>query len=196
MANGLWDNVKSKFGFGESWQDEYLNEAIDADYDVPDTSHAVERLRPERAPRSSGYDSAHHVYPYESPYASGAAAGSVTKRVRRPDLERAGAAIGTRLREVRPRGGFSVPGGAVHEPAPSRLRPQDFEEAQSVADRYATGQEFVLDLTLVRPGLRQRFLDFVAGVIYASGGTIARNGDNCYLLTPPLAPRGRKGLKL
>jgi cell division inhibitor SepF len=164
---GVWDNVKGRFGFGEQWEDEYINEEIAAAEPVSTDEGVV----------------GDRFYEQGSPYASGAAPSAVTKRIRKPDLERASAASGTTLREVPSSAtpDLSAQGADANAYA---MRPTSFDEASAVADRVKLGTPVLLDLTLVSGSQQQRFIDFSAGLMYALEGTIRRTANRTYVLTP------------
>jgi FtsZ-interacting cell division protein YlmF len=177
---GVWANLKSRFGFGAGWDDEYINEEIEtAETQQPDGDESQDSAADDR------------FYTYESPYASGAAPSAVTKHVRRPDMERASAAIGAPLREVatsaKPDTRAQSQGAGTF-----RARPQTFDDMSVVADRFKTGVPVVLDLSFIEDASPQRFIDFAAGLVYGLDGAFSRNATNSYLLIPH-AGHSRRG---
>ncbi|MCL2654742.1 MAG: cell division protein SepF [Coriobacteriia bacterium] len=159
----MWENVKSKFGFGDEDYDEY------DDYDEAGS---------EQFSSSESMNS----YAYESPYDSGASAGSVRMRPRTPDLERASAMAGSPLRSV-PTGPASVspmsPQVRIHN-----ARPTSFDEASVLADKFKAGTPVILDLTRVPSAQQRRFIDFASGLTYALDGGISKVADLIFMLTP------------
>lgn len=162
----MWENVKTKFGFGDEDYDEY------DDYDEYE----------ETASESADVASSSNSYAYESPYDSGASAGSVRMRPRTPDLERASAMTGSPLRSV-PTGPASIspmtPQVRIHN-----ARPTSFEEVSVLADKFKAGTPVILDLTRVPAAQQRRFIDFASGLTYALDGGISKVSDLIFMLTP------------
>jgi len=162
----MWENVKSKFGFG------------DEDYDDYDDYGEYGEASSEQ----SGSFAPNNTYEYESPYDSGASAGSVRMRPRTPDLERASAMTGSPLRSV-PTGPASVspmaPQVRIHN-----ARPTSFEEVSVLADKFKAGTPVILDLTRVPAAQQRRFIDFASGLTYALDGGISKVADLIFMLTP------------
>ena len=186
---GALDGLKTRFGFGAGWEDEYLNEDISADVSEDD-SPQEESLSTAGATVAEAEERAQdRFYSYESPYASGAAPSAVTKHVRRPDLQRASAASGSALRdlpETKPVLQAQVDDGVF------RMRPKSFSEASIMADRFKSGYPVALDLALLASATRQRFIDFIAGLVYALDGNLARTSNHSYVLTPRSIERGKR----
>jgi len=159
----MWENVKSKFGFG------------DEDYDDYDDTEEYESDDPDARGTKN-------LYTYESPYDSGASAGSVRTRPRTPDMERASAISGSPLRSV-PTGPASVapmtPQVRIHN-----ARPTSFEEVSVLADKFKAGTPVILDLTRVPAAQQRRFIDFASGLTYALDGGISKVADLIFMLTP------------
>ncbi len=160
---GVWDNVKSKFGFGEEDYEEY------------------EELQEEPS-TSSPMNHDANAYDYVSPYDSGASVGSVRTRARTPDLKRAAEVSGSPLRSV-PTGPASVapltPQVRIHN-----ARPTSFEEANVLADKFKNGTPVILDLTRCPAAQQRRFIDFASGLTYALDGGISKVADLIFMLTP------------
>ena len=165
---GIFDGIKSKFGFGNDWEDEDYYE------DEPNT--------PADNGHDNGFDMGSRTYNYESPYGSGASAGAVRRRPRTPDLERAQAASGTPLR--------SVPtGSATVTPMTPQMRiynarPTNFEEVSEIADKFKQGTPVVLDLSQVPNDQQRRYIDFASGLTYGLNGGINKVADSVFMLTP------------
>ena len=159
----MWENVKTKFGFGDEDYDEYE----DHEGSATDRSDDAE---------------SDNSYAYESPYDSGASAGSVRMRPRTPDLERASAMTGSPLRSV-PTGSASIspmtPQVRIHN-----ARPTSFEEVSVLADKFKSGTPVILDLTRVPAAQQRRFIDFASGLTYALDGGISKVADLIFMLTP------------
>lgn len=72
----------------------------------------------------------------------------------------------------------------VSNSKPHIVAPQQFNEAQSLADRFKSDQAVILNLQEVERDLRRRLIDFASGLSYGLGGRMERVADGVYLLTP------------
>lgn len=156
---GFLDDLKSKFGFGDEWDDFDDEEAQDG----------------------YGYD-ANSTRLNESTYESGAATGAVRRRPRQPDLDRASQVSGVPLRSV-PAGQATVR-PMVPQMRIFSARPKGFEEASEFADKFKSGTPVLLDLTYVAPDLQRRLIDFASGMTYGLNGEINKVSDGIFMLTP------------
>lgn len=152
---GIFDSLRMRFGF---------------DTDLEDETYEEEEMNPR-------LDDEVRSYPYSSPYGSGASAGSVKRRERTPDLARAQSAIGDELRPI------ASPSSEPHMRI-FNARPQTFEEASDMADRFRQGTPVVLDLSIASDQLKRRYIDFASGLTYGLGGEITKVADNVFMLTP------------
>lgn len=59
-----------------------------------------------------------------------------------------------------------------------------FEEAYAAAQGLKRGELQVVNLVGTEPGLRQKIVDFLSGVVFSQDGTMEEVGDNIYLLVP------------
>ena len=166
---GIFDGLKSKFGFGNDWEDDEYYEDEQPTAPVDDA-------------HDNGFDMGSRTYTYESPYGSGASVGAVRRRPRTPDLERAQAASGTPLRSV-PTGSANVtpmtPQMRIHN-----ARPTNFEEVSEIADKFKQGPPVVLDLSQVPSDQQRRYIDFASGLTYGLNGGINKVADAVFMLTP------------
>ncbi|MFN3682795.1 MAG: cell division protein SepF [Fimbriimonadaceae bacterium] len=62
-----------------------------------------------------------------------------------------------------------------------------FEDALAAANGLKRGEQQILNLTGTDPVLRQKIVDFMAGVNYAQEGTWEEIGEHIYLVVPPTA---------
>ncbi len=67
---------------------------------------------------------------------------------------------------------------------PSVLKPESFDDAKDIADRFKAEQPVVMDLAGLDKELSRRLIDFASGICYALGGTMERVRPGGYLLTP------------
>lgn len=165
---GLWDNIKSRLGLGDDWDDEYDDYYEDDD---DNGSAASGQAQPE--------------VPYASPY-SGRSPG-VKRLDREPDIERARDIERDRYRErehLRP-----VPSAAeVSRVSPQVkmhiVEPRSYTEAQGIADRFKQGTPVIMNMTSTTPELAKRLIDFASGLTYGLDGGLQKVSDKVFMLTP------------
>ncbi|MEM9465861.1 MAG: cell division protein SepF [Actinomycetota bacterium] len=68
--------------------------------------------------------------------------------------------------------------------SPHAVSPTTFNDAQSIGDRFKSGQAVIVNLQGAERDLRRRLVDFASGLCYALGGKMDRVADQVYLLTP------------
>jgi cell division inhibitor SepF len=159
--------MKVRLGLEEEWDEEYYEE----DYPSEDEDDFDEDHHPS-AKRGASH----------SPYESGAGANAVRRVDRGPDLDRARHGSGASLRSV-PTGAGSVtpvsPQVKMHI-----VEPRSFGEAQSIADKFKQGTPVILNLTMTKPELAKRLLDFSSGLTYGLDGGLQKVSDKVFMLTP------------
>ncbi len=64
------------------------------------------------------------------------------------------------------------------------VEPKSFGEAQTIADKFKQGIPVILNLTMTKPELSKRLLDFAAGLTYGLDGGLQRVSDKVFMLTP------------
>ncbi len=67
---------------------------------------------------------------------------------------------------------------------PHAVSPTSFNDAQSIGDRFKSGQPVIINLQGVNRDVRRRIVDFASGLCYALAGKMDRVADQVYLLTP------------
>lgn len=184
------EKLKSRLGLGTSWDAEYVEEddnpsvapEVVSDYDG---EAAARNATVEAAQRGSvtATDGGRR-YAKDSPFASGASPSAVTKHVRRPDLKRISEITGREVREVHDDGGRRIAKSTIAPDGSTVIKPRDFEEATVIADQLKSGKVVHVDLSLASSSQKQRFIDFMAGLVYALDGHLARSSSNVYILTP------------
>jgi cell division inhibitor SepF len=65
------------------------------------------------------------------------------------------------------------------------VTPQDFDDAQQIADHLRAGDPVIVDLQGCDDGLRKRLTDFFSGLTYAVDGSVESLGEQAVLLAPP-----------
>ncbi|MCL2680484.1 MAG: cell division protein SepF [Coriobacteriia bacterium] len=193
---GKIDKLKSRLGFGSGWDTDYLQED-DAEIVQRDDYSGEELARvtyaglgvntpaassenPEGKPADAACDKR---YSHDSPFASGASPSAVKKHTRKPDLKRASQISGSELRDVEDSRRFDHQ-LKMDGSGGSSFRPKDYSEASLIANHLKEGKTVTVDLSLVPMSQRQRFIDFMAGLVYALDGHLARSSAHIYMLTP------------
>lgn len=65
------------------------------------------------------------------------------------------------------------------------LHPTTYNEARSVGEEYREGIPVIMNLTEMNDQDAKRLVDFAAGLIFATRGTIERVTNKVFLLSPP-----------
>jgi len=87
------------------------------------------------------------------------------------------------LSERRPRPG---PTGVVAELSKiTTLHPRTYNEARTVGEQYRDGTPVIMNLSEMDDSDAKRLVDFAAGLVFASRGTIERVTNKVFLLSPP-----------
>ncbi len=156
-----WHRTKVRLGLEDEWdEEEYYDED---EYYEPE---------PEEAPRRSVPS------PYETPHGGSPS----VRRLDRDDYSRDRDRYQTPLR--------SVPTGAASVTPMSPnvkmfiVEPRSFGEAQSIADRFKQGTPVIMKLTMTKPDLHQRYIDFASGLVYGLDGGLQKIDEKVFMLTP------------
>lgn len=109
-----------------------------------------------------------------------------TERVERPDARPAPVADLAERRRAAP---SVVPAPAAHSVAElSRivtLHPRTYNEARVVGENFRDGTPVIMNLTEMDDNDAKRLVDFAAGLVFATRGTIERITAKVFLLSPP-----------
>ena len=133
------------------------------------------------SPRGQGRPQRPSPPPEEDPFASPSAAGRPSGAVRQLPAR---GALQNDPRSVR---GQETPTVRPMRPTsakPSVLKPESFDDAKDIADRFKASQPVVMDLNGLERELARRLIDFASGICYALGGHMERVRAGAYLLTP------------
>ena len=167
---GLFHSLKVRLGLADDWDDEYDDEY----YDEDEGDEPVE-------PRSNDGYYGRQAASYDPPYGreSRERNTSVRRLERQPDVERARDAAPLR----------AVPGGGhVASMSPQVkmhiIEPKSFTEAQAIADRFKSGTPVIMNLTMTKPELAKRLIDFASGLTYGLDGGLQKVSDKVFMLTP------------
>jgi cell division inhibitor SepF len=80
----------------------------------------------------------------------------------------------------------SGPTGVVAELSRiTTLHPTTYNEARTVGENYRDGTPVIMNLTEMDDADAKRLVDFAAGLIFATRGTIERITNKVFLLSPP-----------
>ena len=63
--------------------------------------------------------------------------------------------------------------------------PKSFNDAQQVADKFREGTPVIMNLSEMDDADAKRLVDFAAGLVFATRGTIERVTNKVFLLSPP-----------
>ncbi|MCP3933925.1 MAG: cell division protein SepF [Actinomycetia bacterium] len=108
------------------------------------------------------------------------------RTIGREEAVAAGAKV-TPITSAQGAGGGGTPSVRTFPVSTSRphvVAPRQFNEAQSLADRFKADQAVILNLQEAERDLRRRLIDFASGLSYGLGGRMERVADGVYLLTP------------
>lgn len=159
---GLWHNIKVKLGLEDEYDDEYYEDEEYSGDDYDDEDEGA-------VPRHVGY---------ESPYGSGAGVGAVRRIDRSASYERER----SQLRSV-PAGPSAAP-GAAPQVKMHIVEPKSFDEAKALADRFKQGTPIILNLTMTKPDVAKRLIDFAGGLTYGLDGGLQKVSDKVFMLSP------------
>jgi cell division inhibitor SepF len=162
-----WHRTKVRLGLEDEFDDdEYYD---DNEYYEPEEDEQPRRGVPN---------------PYDTPHGGSPS----VRRVDRDDYDRAERG---RDRDDRYQPSLrSVPTGAASVTPMSPnvkmfiVEPRSFTEAQSIADRFRQGTPVIMKLTMTKPDLHQRYIDFASGLVYGLGGGLQKIDDRVFMLTP------------
>ncbi len=99
----------------------------------------------------------------------------------------AGAAPGARVRH-RPSAAVrrSGPTGVVAELSRiTTLHPRTYNEARTIGEKFREGTPVIMNLSEMDDADAKRLVDFAAGLVFATRGTIERVTNKVFLLSPP-----------
>lgn len=167
---GFMHRVKVMLGLADDY-DDYDDEYYEDDGTGGEEDEAY-------AAPSSG---AGHASPY------GQEPASVRRLTREPDIARAREAAPMRPSQAPAPAPAVVPQQAA--PAAPQVRihtvePRSYSEAQSIADKFKSGQPVIMNLTMTDPDLSKRLIDFASGLTYGLSGGLQRVSDKVFMLTP------------
>jgi cell division inhibitor SepF len=116
---------------------------------------------------------------------------AVAKPTRRELREARQEATVARLDERRRGGAPSGPTGVAVAPRVAELsrittlHPRTYNEARTVGENYRDGTPVIMNLTEMDDNDAKRLVDFAAGLIFATRGSIERVTSKVFLLSPP-----------
>ena len=117
-------------------------------------------------------------YPYEGEYET-----QETAPVRVPKREARPAPVSDISERRRPASG---PTGVVAELSRiTTLHPSTYNEARTVGENFREGTPVIMNLSEMDDADAKRLVDFAAGLVFATRGTIERVTSKVFLLSPP-----------
>lgn len=163
---GLWENIKSRLGFGNDWDDEY-----DEYYEDDKTR------RGDGDPSSGAQVSGGYVDPYAD------RSQGVRRVERRTEFDRGRDWEGEREHLRTGRSEAEV-GRAAPQVKMHIVEPKSFTEAEGIADRFKRGTPVIMNMTGSTPELAKRLIDFASGLTYGLDGGLQKVADRVFMLTP------------
>ena len=104
----------------------------------------------------------------------------------RPQVRESRARPRVRPRRAPPRGRRSGPTGVVAELSRiTTLHPRTYNEARTVGENFRDGTPVIMNLSEMDDNDAKRLVDFAAGLVFATRGTIERVTNKVFLLSPP-----------
>ena len=73
------------------------------------------------------------------------------------------------------------------------LHPRTYNEARTVGENFREGTPVIMNLSEMDDNDAKRLVDFAAGLVFATRGTIERVTNKVFLLSPPNVDRRRRG---
>ena len=134
-----------------------------------------------------GYDPQQDDSGYEGHYADETSPVSVAKPSRREAREARQAGTVANLDDRR-RGGAPTMTAGPRVAELSRittLHPRTYNEARTVGENYRDGTPVIMNLSEMDDSDAKRLVDFAAGLIFATRGSIERVTSKVFLLSPP-----------
>lgn len=102
---------------------------------------------------------------------------------RRPARENRPAPVADLSERRRP---TAVPNGVVADVSRiMTIQPRNYNEARLVGENYRDGTPVIMNLTEMDDNDAKRLVDFAAGLIFATRGSIERITNKVFLLSPP-----------
>jgi cell division inhibitor SepF len=133
------------------------------------------------------YDAEFDEAGYDGQYSEETSPAAVAKPSRREQREARQAATVANLDDRRRGGTTTVAAGPrVAELSKiTTLHPRTYNEARTVGENYRDGTPVIMNLTEMDDNDAKRLVDFAAGLIFATRGSIERVTNKVFLLSPP-----------
>jgi len=94
--------------------------------------------------------------------------------------------LAERRRPMAPVGPSAVPSSSVAELSRiTTVHPRTYNEARTVGENFREGVPVIMNLTEMSDADAKRLVDFAAGLVFATRGTIERVTNRVFLLSPP-----------
>jgi cell division inhibitor SepF len=134
------------------------------------------------------YDDEYDTYDetYDGHYAEETSPVAVAKPSRREQREARQAATVANLDDRRRGGTATMTAPRVAELSRiTTLHPRTYNEARTIGENYRDGTPVIMNLTEMDDNDAKRLVDFAAGLIFATRGSIERVTSKVFLLSPP-----------
>ena len=123
---------------------------------------------------------------YDGRYSEETSPVAVAKTSRREQREARQAATVANLDDRRRGGAATMTAPRVAELSRiTTLHPRTYNEARTVGENYREGTPVIMNLTEMDDNDAKRLVDFAAGLIFATRGSIERVTSKVFLLSPP-----------
>lgn len=106
-------------------------------------------------------------------------------RETRPERARARSASVADINERRRPGPAPAVGVVAELSRITTLHPSTYNEARAVGEQYRDGTPVIMNLSEMNDADAKRLVDFAAGLIFATRGSIERVTNKVFLLSPP-----------
>jgi cell division inhibitor SepF len=133
-----------------------------------------------------GYDADLDEAGYDGHYSQETSPVAVAKPSRREQREARQAATVANLDDRRRGGASTMTAPRVAELSRiTTLHPRTYNEARTIGENYREGTPVIMNLTEMDDNDAKRLVDFAAGLIFATRGSIERVTSKVFLLSPP-----------
>ena len=133
-----------------------------------------------------GYDADLDEAGYDGHYSQETSPVAVAKPSRREQREARQAATVANLDDRRRGGTSTMTAPRVAELSRiTTLHPRTYNEARTIGENYREGTPVIMNLTEMDDNDAKRLVDFAAGLIFATRGSIERVTSKVFLLSPP-----------
>ncbi len=147
-------------------------------YDEYDGQYDASYDAPEGAPEAAGHRPVQEAAPTGAPRRAEAGPAPVADLAERRRTAPAAAAAGPRVAPV------AVTNEVAELSRITTLHPRTYNEARTVGENFREGTPVIMNLSEMDDNDAKRLVDFAAGLVFATRGTIERITNKVFLLSP------------